>query len=153
MQLQPKTIWSWFWQGMWRGAGTSTGVWTVEEERLGKWKAFAGWGKGPGDKGHRKGWGSAFFALVFSSEIYFQECSVLETVRVSGARATCLQWRKIRLRNLKDMQIRQTQTSGSCWDGSHPHKCSGSWPVPLQGHCLWEVMATGKGSWKQMPLQ
>lgn len=57
----------------------------MEEERLGKWKAFAEW-----DKGHRKSRDSAFFALIFFCEIYFQECSVLETVRVSGARATYL---------------------------------------------------------------
>lgn len=65
IQLKPKTIWSRIWQGMWRAAGTSTGVW-IAEERLGKWKVFAEWSQGA--------WGQRteivlFFAHIFSSEI------------------------------------------------------------------------------------
>lgn len=56
---------------------------------------------------------SAFFAVVFTGGIYLQECQVLETVGVSGARTTCLQWRRIGLRNVLDIQIRHTQAHGT----------------------------------------
>lgn len=37
---------------------------------------------------------NAFFVLVFTVEIYLQEFQVPETVGMSGARTTCLQWRR-----------------------------------------------------------
>lgn len=56
---------------------------------------------------------NAFFALVFTGEIYLQECWVPETVWMSGARTTCLQWKRIRLRNILDIEIRQMQAHGT----------------------------------------
>lgn len=73
-------------------------------------------------------------------------CSVMETVRLSGAGATCLQWRKIRLRNFLKMQIRQTQACGTYWDGSHPTRAVGAG----QYHCKatvfersWQLVIPG----------
>lgn len=60
---------------------------------------------------------------------------------MSGGRATCLQWRKIRLRNLTDMQIRHTQAFGICWDGSHPTSAVGAG----QCHCKATLF---EGSWQ-----
>lgn len=46
---------------------------------------------------------NAFFVLVFTGEVYLQECQVLDTVGMSEARTTFLQWRRIRLKNILDI--------------------------------------------------
>lgn len=89
---------------------------------------------------------NAFFVLVFTGEVYLQECQVLDTVGMSGARTTLLQWRRIRLRNILDIQIRWAQAHGTWWDvptsvvGDDQCHCSATLD------CLGKVMAIGRGS-------